>query len=482
MLVASLSLAVAIAAPLSLPRVELPYAELAQRFLEAHGQSAQTPENVEISAILERDFFSARVGQFEVWIPAVNLTEKETARDFQAICAGLCKAQEHWVNWLGAEVQDSKALLKDFETHRKWIDKWKVAELGTAVKQGKHRAMDLFDASESDQARSDHLAQVMQSGAVVGSSMEVSSPVRLVLMPQRKEFVEFLAFAGWFLPEQQSAFWVPGIENWTEFRLNDFQVIALQYPATAPVEGDYSGYVSMKDRDVTGLEQQAVQLGMNKLFAYQHGDAMPSEVISGLSIQMLIELYGTCQTRNDGDLRGRQTHKREIFIAGGQSQGGQLPQNVAESRWRTEYGKDSYARILKQVQKSGSSSDKRNSHKYNSFLLVGDGESERFIVHAPVFGPGGATSEVPPPSVQGDYMEFLRAYNVAFMHWLKTEAASSKKKSEEAFAKLLVRISNSEADSRLSAIMEECYGMPLSTPEVGTDCLEGLFIKWISKQ
>ncbi len=209
---------------------------------------------------------------------------------------------------------------------------------------------------------------------------------------------------------------------------------------------------------------------------------MPSEVIRGLSISMLIEMYGACYTRNDGDLRGRITHKREVFVRGGQSEGGRLPQNMAESRWRTDYGKHHYTRILKQVQKSGASSDKRNRHKYNSFLLVGDDEAARFVIHAPVFGAGSGEVETPPADVDGDYLEFLRAYNVAFLYWLQTAAAGSKKKSSAAFSALLGAQTTASGEHGLAAELEKVYGHPLSNAEVDTNCLEGRFIKWLSKQ
>jgi len=487
MLLASLSLALcpaAVSAPARLPfaSADLPYAELAERFLADHGLTGSSPDEVVVSAILERDFFSTRIGQFEVCIPRVDLEDKETANDYRDVCAALCASQRSWVGWLGEHVADQEELLDDLEELEKWVDKWKVAKLRELGEESPRNALDLFKASDEVRKLSGSLAQRIQSGGVLGVSLEAAAPVQLALMPRRKSFVEFLCFAGWILPDYQASFWAPGISSWTEFRLDGLQVIALEYPPhTTPVEGDYENSSSMKDRDVTGLEQQVVQLAMNQLLAYQHGDALPSGVISGLTIEMLIELYGACHTRNDGDMRARETHAREIFIAGGQSEGGRLPQNIAESRWRTDYGKHHYTRILKQVQKSGASSDKRNRHKYNSFLLVGDNESDRFVVHAPVYGPS-AGSEQPPAGIRGDYLEFLRAYNVAFMHWLRVDAAGGKKDSAQAFARLMAKITADDTEATFAEALEEVYGSPLTHPEVDTDCLEGRFIKWLSKQ
>ena len=197
---------------------------------------------------------------------------------------------------------------------------------------------------------------------------------------------------------------------------------------------------------------------------------------------MIIELYGACHTRLDGDARSKRTEKREIFIRGGRSEGGELPQNVAESRWRQDYGKHHYLRVLKQVQRSGASSDKRNRHKYNSFLLMGDDAGARFIAHAPLLGPPKGEPESPPDNVYGDYREFVRAYKTGFLFWLRTSAVGSRTKSEQAFAKLLMEITRGGEEASLSATIEAEYGVPLSDPGVTPDSLEGQFVKWLAKQ
>ncbi|MFT7670475.1 MAG: hypothetical protein ACI8X5_003184 [Planctomycetota bacterium] len=482
MVVASLSLALALTAPIYQSESELPYAELAERFLQENGQAGLPIEDVTVEAILEESFFSTRVGQFEIWIPTAALQKKDTARDYTDICAGLCKAQNLWMGWLGPQVKGSEQLVEGFDALENWISKWKVTTLTSVAKQEERNALNLFKAKGEVRTNSEHLAQVMRSGSVLGSAIEDFKPVQLILMPKRKEFVEFLTVAGLLLPEQKGTFWVPGIETWTEFRINNAQVIALQHPASTPVPGKYDGSTSMKDREPTGIEQQAVQLGMNRLLAYHHGPSLPDQVIAGLSINMLIELYGSCHTRNDGDMRGRITHARSVFIAGGQSSGGRLPQNVAVSRWRTGYGKSHYMRILKQVQKSGSSGDKRNSHKYNSFLLIADDEASRFITHSPLYGPAERETDPLPEGFSGDYMEFLRAYNVGFMHWLRTAAGGSKKDSSAAFGIFLSQISLANEDQDLAKAAEASYGLPISDPGLTNASLEGRFVKWVSKQ
>ena len=467
---------------LSATATELPYEEIAQTFLELHGLTDKAAEDIELNTILAEHFVSTRVGLFDVLVPTATLKEKAATKDYRDVCAALCSAQARWVEWLGASALEGEALQSSLEEHSKWIDQWSVRLLEAAGDAESRRAVDLFEADDEVRARTDHLASSMQSGAVLGLSLEATSPVRLVLMPERKGFVEFLAFTGWHNPDLRSIYWAPGIENWTEFRIQGLQVIALQYPNVAPAPGDYGAFTTMKDRDITGLEQQVVQMGMNQLFSYMHGEAMPNSVIRGLSINLLIDLYGTCHTRNDGDLRGRVTQGREEFVRGGQSEGGLLPPNVAENRWRSDYGKHRYTHILKQAQKSGASQDKRNKHKWNTFLLVADDDKERTIVHAPFFGPGAVEEERPGELFDMDYSEFLRAYNVAFMHYLQSAGGGSKKKSAVLFSSLMAKVSTSDAELSFGKVLEELYEMPLSNEKVDLNCLEGRFLKWISKQ
>lgn len=311
--------------------MDLPYPELADRFLDRHGLAGMTKQQVDLDALLERDFFRASLGLFDVWIPTASLGEKETAQDYRDVCAALCEAQRHWIGWLGTEANDADEITKDLLAVRKWVKKWKPGVLTKAAGGTDRDALALFAASEQVRETSVRLATAMRKRTARGETGTGEGPIPLVLVPERTHFVEFIAFAGWYLPEQRGYYWVPGIETWSELRFRDLQVIALQYPAANPLEGDYAGASSMKDRAVTGLEQQVVQLGMNQLLARVHAAVLPAPVIRGLSILMLIEIYGTCDTRNDGDLRGLETSMRSVFIRGGKSEGGRLPKNGCRS-------------------------------------------------------------------------------------------------------------------------------------------------------
>ncbi len=466
-------------APALAPPVDLPHEELAATFLRQHDLEGRAPGEVELEEVLGAHFLAADVGLFQVWIPRAPLADRAHAADFRDSCAALCEAQARWIEWLGESAQGGAAAADALRAQGKWISKWPVrgfAGLGPGT------AVELLEADEDARAATEVAASALRLGSVLGLSLETPAPVRLVLMPERGGFVEFLAFTGWNHPDLRSIYWAPGVETWTEFRIDDLQVIALEYPAVAPAPGEYATGSSMKDRYPQGLEQQVVQLGMNQLLAHLHGASLPDAMVRGLSINLLIDQYGECHTRNDGDLRGRVTDEREVFVHGGRSEGGLLPPNVAENRWRSDHGKHRYTRILKQAQRSGASQDKRNKHRYNSFQLFADDDREQAVAHAPYYGPGPDGAEQLPPAFAQDMAEFLRAYDVAFLHYLRSAGAGSKSKSAEAFSRLLGQLRSEPEAPSFAAAVEAVYGLPLSNPAVDGDSVEGRYLKWLSKQ
>ena len=281
MLFASLALVIA-TTPSPSSAQELPHQDIAEVFLADHDLTGTPIEEIDLTAVLEANYFRTRAGLFEVWMPAQDLSDKESVRDYRDICAALLRAQAHWIGWIGEEASDAKELRKALKSQEKWVAKWNLTKLMNRAGGEPNSALELFAVKEDQSAIYTGVAGALQSGAVLGMTREGAAPVRLVLQPHRKQFVEFLAFAGLYLPDQRGNFWVQGMENWSEFRVNDLQVIALEYTASGAQEGDYTQATSMKDRALTGLEEQVVQLGMNKLLAYEHGDSMPPGLISGL--------------------------------------------------------------------------------------------------------------------------------------------------------------------------------------------------------
>ncbi len=461
---------------------DLPHGELAESFLESMGRNPKAPRQLNTpESILADQFLVTSIGLFEVSIPVAALKRRSTSKDYRDICLALSEAQNEWVNWLGDGAKDGKTLSKSLSTLSTWIGDWDEEDLMDAGEGDFRDSLDLHHANEETRELSTELSQTFREASVVGEARKDLQPVKLVLMPDRKQFVEFVAYAGWYLPGARNSFWMPGCETWSFFHLNDFQVIALEYASPTAHSGDYTQSYSMKSKSPTGMEEQVVQIGLNKFLAYEHGEALPPSLVSSLALNLVTRLYGACHTRIDGDTRGKVTQKREVFVRGGRPEGGILPPNTAESRWRQNYGKDHYTPILKQAQKAGASAQKKRSKRYNAFQLEDEYGSNRYVTHAPLLGPSAGVEEVVPDAVYGDYLEFNRAYRSAFLYWLQHHGAKSKKKSAKAFGEFICQVSGS-ADVSISEIAESVYGKPLSNQDADKKSLEGSFLRWLSKQ
>ncbi|MEM8711787.1 MAG: hypothetical protein AAGG01_12610 [Planctomycetota bacterium] len=202
-------------------------------------------------------------------------------------------------------------------------------------------------------------------------------------------------------------------------------------------------------------------------------------------MNLVIDIYGECNTRVDGDLTSRRTEAREVFVPGGNPDGGILPPLMADSRWRTEHGADRYLVGLQGSQAAGDSQAKSRKDKNTFFQIKNDDENKDMFLKAPFLGTLAADRNlIIPDEYFGDAQEMFRAYRTGFAHWMQYSAFSKKKKkSQAAFAKLLTTLAQAEpTDDALETAIMEIYEKPLTSGELDAKKdLEGEFLKWLSK-
>src|SRR5262245_26557432 len=198
---------------------------------------------------------------------------------------------------------------------------------------------------------------------------------------------------------------------------------------------------------------------------------------------LVIDLYDELDTRIDGDVRARSSQGSSAFIPGGNPNGGALPPTSAESRWRETRGKDHFVRILSQVQKQTGKKAPSRAEKLARFELLCDGGGKRELVLAPFLG---APASKPGQEFLGDYLELVRCYGVAFLHWLRLEGAGKPEESGARFGELLRRLGKGVKTEDLPRVLQEIYGQPLSADSVhglfDGATLEGRFLSWLSRQ
>ena len=388
------------------------------------------------------------------------------------------------LDWLQPLGSDQKLLRTDLGLLGQWIKGWKAQDLKKIEGRPAPDFLAGTAASEAVREAAKRTSEAMTRGAAVGLPREGGEDIRLYLMPTRKDFVEFVALVGWIRVEQQASFWVDGAVDWAMCFLDHDQIIPLEYAVARRPPGDYEQGSPMNEKSPTCMQEQVVQLALNSLFDTYSAGRVPAAFVQGLSMNLVIEVFGEIDTRVDGDVRSRATQKREAFVPGGDSDGGWLPKNSADSRWRDTKGADHFIRAMRLAQKEGKDLAKKDENEAAVFGLRSDDGAHLQPVHAPFLGASASSSnEIPDPFV-GDFAELLRSYKSAFIYWLQTEGGKSAKASKERFARLFQKLADPpEEEAAFEMAFAEIYDdAPLSDATASTASLEGRFLVWLLKQ
>lgn len=443
----------------------------AKEFQAQAGLSGKSTSELDYGQIVEAQFRELPLGVFELRFPHEDLDKRSA--ELLKCAAALLDAQQLLLDWTRDLGQDQKPVREDLKLLRKWIGGLKEGQLARLAPGDK---LPLAAGVAEAQAR---LAEALGKGALLGTTRAQAERVRLIVTPSRKRFVEFVSFAGWLDETNRGLFWVTGLWQWTSCFVRSDCVIALEYSAAGGTPDGYELGSPMNEQSPTTMEQQLVQLSLNALLERFLGQRVPQALIQGLSMNLVIEQFGIVNTRVDGDTRARQTQDREVFVRGGNSEGGELGKNFADSRWRELYGADHFLKILKQTQKEGADLVKLPAQKSLSFALRDDKGAAPKSFLAPFYCPE-KPPEVP-PGYAGDFDEFQRSYKSAFLHYLQTAAGGPGKKSSEGFARWVSQLAAEGGDKDLLTITQAVYGVPLSDAQASKDSLEGRFLQWLPK-
>ncbi len=456
----------------------VPFEKAAREFMSQHGLSDKRPEEVDFESVLKGSFLLGRFGAFEVYFPVAAL-EKHAA-DFRDCAVALLAAQEKLSDWNKPAGHDQKALRADFKAVTDWIKSWRVPALAKARDSAGKDVTAVLAAPESVTGASERLAGSLGKGEELGLARETPLRIRMVLIPTRKEFVELACFIGLSSADEKATYWVDGVADWATCWVQDTQVIALEYAAPNHQPEDYVSGENMNERDPTVMQQQVVQFSIQRLFEQLFGEQVPAIFVGGLSMTLVVDQFGEISTRVDGDLRGKTTQGRSVFVPGVRGDGF-LGKNSAESRWREDRGRDRFVRILRQSQKEGDGLDKPFKNRVAVFGVRSDAGGELAPVHAPFLNPDPAEEKAPAKVFQGEYAELQRAYKCSFISWLQSKVGAGEKVSREKFAQLLEKIGDPKQP--FAAAFPATYETaPLTDAEAGKDSLEGKFLLWLSKQ
>lgn len=471
-------------APVVADDLDIDFAALGKKVLDRAGLGDRDPSEVMMEEILEASFITIRLGLFDLGMSTHSTADKMRANDLVDLADALLDAQAAFLEWCGPKAPGKRDAEKDIKTLKKWLEGVRGADIAALDKSETGELSSLLRTRKNVLEAQARFGEYMSRGVPLGLEREGELVEPFIVAPTRRDFLEHLSVFGLLLPDQQPAFWTNDAKNWTNTYFNDIKLVALEFADIGSSTAGAFGGISMNSRTPTGMEQQITQLAGNSMLDNLFGDKIPPSLAGALSVNLVIDVYGECNTRIDGDLRSRRTQAREIFVPGGLSEGGILPPNMADSRWRTEQGSDRFLNTLQAAQNAGRSEATTPAEREICFEIHSDSGGSRMTLKAPFLGSIAAAKNLKvPDKYYGDSLEFFRSYRSGFVHWLQTQAAGSKKNSEKAFAEFLnVLAQRGNEDGALEGAIEEIYGDPLTSelPSKKGD-LEGKFLTWLSK-
>ena len=449
---------------------------LAQRFAQRHVPADGDALTGDLATLVRRAFAGGLLGAVDLRFPPDVARDREGAALLQRASLAVLDTQRAWLEWLAPQGEAREQALADLETVRKALKSARAGSMASAAREHLD-LLDLIGASDQERLAAERLGGAFASGAALGFEPRNPRPAALVLAPRRADFLELAAYAGARAESLREVFWQPVVADWTEFWIDDVQVVALEYAAERRKPEDLERGEPMDRREKTGLEQHLAQRTAISLAWQAFDRGFDPALELGVAQELVIALYGENNTRSGGSGRGNETVAYEMFVPGGLSQGGILPAMSADSRWRSTLGKDHFLKPLRDAHRAGMKDGGRGRER-GWFQLATPGGGEKHNVRAPFLGAAARGREQPPAAFMSDYLEFFRAYKSAFVHWLRSAAAGDEEESAAAFRELAQRVA---AGKGFEAALEEVYGAPLSAPDPKADALEGRFLEWLGK-
>ena len=468
----------------ALPAVrDIDFAGLARGLLKRHQLEESIASTFDFDQFLKGEFIYMRLGLFDLHMEIASARDKQSADEFKDVAEALLGLQEVWLNTTQPISKDQTQARQELDELKAFVKRLRGAAIANAAKGSERGDLyGLLAAGDGVRDIAESFASFMASGACLGQDREVRRET-MVVVPDRRSYLQFVSLAGWLRPELQDVFWDEGVSTWTNCYIDDYRFMALRLPAgDGSSDSHLKKGVSLNARTSNGLQQQLAQLSALSLVDNYFGENVPPALAGGLSVMLTVDLYGECNTKVDGDLSERRTEAYELFVPGGNPNGGILPPNLADSRWRKRQGSRFFVGVLKAAQKAGKKEKKRAKNKARHFELQNDDKNKRMVVSGPFMGANATDLSSLPDPFQGDKDEFLRSYRTSFLHWLRTASMGKEDPSKEAFAQWLKALAAPEDDQNLETITAEVFGdRPMTDSEVSKESLEGAFLTWISK-
>lgn len=439
------------------------------------------------------------VGSFDLRFPVESAAVPAHVELFQEAVLTLIDLQQSWFDWR-AGAADTKEIDADWKTLRKWVKGWSAGKF-RKVAGG---SASLYDQLEAKEGLREAHARLREHTRTPKEAAEIVGDFNLILIePTREQFVRMVSVAGLLDPTQREHLWNDMVlkqtaswSGWTQ--LACLEGVSFPFDLRNP-------YVSatMNEQGPSGFQQYISERGavamLRKQF-HRHGTHFLEE---SMGTNLVVAAAGRNDLRQgEWKLEYRQaggsTQPYERFVPGGNPAGGTLPARKASagartgsalevSKYREGGGSDFFVSALKDGQKAGAKLAKKNKespfskNKTANFALYSYEANGSAFVSAPFLGLPAEGKTLPPNEYLDDYEDFFRAYRACFLYWLQARGADDEDDSRAKFGELIAKHAAREVGAPMDAIVEEVYGLPLSSADPGTDSLEWRFLTWLPK-
>ncbi|MEW6744500.1 MAG: hypothetical protein AB1486_17235 [Planctomycetota bacterium] len=473
--------------------------DAASWYLSENGLTGLPQAEISLEKALGQAYVVLPLGLYDLRYPRRFLADNDHAKEFQQISIALIDLQQMWRAWLQGKqvIAGSKRpgavpqIDPDAGQLRSWIESWKTQQLGKerGATGEPMTVFELLGAEEGTLGAAGRFQGTMLSGEALFRPTGANrlEPVRVVFAPTRQEFLGFASFVGSLGDDQRRLLWVDTLPVWTEFRWGNLLALALEYATPNWREGNVAAGMSMTAREKTGTRQHVLQHAAERLIRACSGGCLDAAIEAGLEVKIVIDILGENNARAGGSGESRSTEARSRFVPG-YTRGGFLPPINADSRWRTDKGRDYFVKALQKGQADGEKAATRlriEPHLRGAHFALDSaaGEHGHCVVTAPFLGLTVGDKSIG-DECASDYREFFRAYSVAFVYWMQHH--SGKRfgyDSEPAFARLLAACAGASAESQVTfgARVEAIYAVPLSSPDPSVAGLEWRFLEWLAK-
>ena len=468
-----------------LSKYKVDFKSLGMAVIERAGLEDKPIEEVSPEDLLETSFLTLRLGIFDLSLSKHSSEDQTKAGDFIALGGALLDIQAAFLGWLGESAPGYAEAKKDIKTLHGWLKSIRRKSVASIDEDARGEVSGHLPkvAPEVIEAQA-RFGAYMASGAALSLEREGELVEPIILAPDRREFLELIGSFGLLYPDQEYIYHNNDVLIWTNTYCNDLTVVALEFANLGSSTSGAFGGLNMNSRSPSGMAQQIAQLSAGAMFDNLFGSKIPPSLAGSFAVNLVIEVFGECNTRVDGDLKSRRTEAREVFVPGGNPDGGILPPLLADSRWRSEHGADFYLTGLQGSQSAGSGQGKKKHQKLQFFEVMNDIENSSLYLQAPFLGTLAAERNlIIKDEYFGDAQEMFRAYRTAFAYWMKDKAVKKKKDGKRAFADLLTTLAQAEpTDNVLEATIEKIYGKPLTSADPNSkEDLEGEFLHWLSR-